>query len=115
VPALLALCALVLGLLPPALFAVMDVGRAGVGSAAVVAEVMQSALTLGAFWNSAGPVSAVALLVVLLHNARASAWGRWLASAGRGLAGFEGWLREWRTAGALLLLILLIQGWAAVG
>ncbi len=115
VPALLALGALLLGLAPPALFSVMDVARAGMGSAAAVATVMQSALTPGAFWGSAGPVLAVALLVVLFHGAGESAWGRGVAVVGGGLAGLEAWLRQWRTAGALLLLLLLIQAWAAVG
>ena len=115
VPALLALGALLLGLLPPALVGVMDVARAGMASSGAVADVMRSALTPSGFWGSAGPVLAVALIVVLLHNAGASAWGRWLACVGHGLTGLEGWLRQWRTAGALLLLILFIQGWTAMG
>lgn len=114
VPAVLALCALFLGLLPPALFSIVDVGRVGMGSAGAMATVMQSALTLNSFWSSAGPVLAVALLVVLFHAAGDSAWGRQIASAGRGLASFEGWLRQWPTAGALLLVILLMQGWTAM-
>jgi len=115
VPTLLALGALLLGLLPPTLFSVMDIARPGMGSAGAVAEVMRAALTPAGFWNSAGPVSAMVLFVVLFHGARQSAWGRRVAAAARGLAGFEGWLRQWRTAGSLLLLILLIQGWTAMG
>jgi len=114
VPALLAGCALFLGLVPPALFSLMDVARPGMGSAAAVAAVMQSALTPAGFWNSAGPAMAVALLIVLFLGAGESAWGRRVAVVGRGLAGLEAWLRQWRTAGALLLCLLLIQGWATV-
>jgi NADH:ubiquinone oxidoreductase subunit 5 (subunit L)/multisubunit Na+/H+ antiporter MnhA subunit len=114
-PALLAVCALLLGLLPPALFSVMDVARPGMGSATAVAGVMLSALTPSGFWRSAGPVLTVALVVVLFHSAGESAWGRRIASIGRGVAGFEGWLRQWRTAGALLLLFLLIQVWTSIG
>jgi NADH:ubiquinone oxidoreductase subunit 5 (subunit L)/multisubunit Na+/H+ antiporter MnhA subunit len=114
VPAVLALTALLLGLLPPAGFLVMDVGRLGMDSAGSVATVMRSALSMGSFWSSTGPVLAVALLIVLFHAAGASAWGRRLAAAGRGVAGFEGWLRQWRTAGSLLLVILLIMGWTAL-
>jgi formate hydrogenlyase subunit 3/multisubunit Na+/H+ antiporter MnhD subunit len=115
VPGLLAAGALLLGLLPPALFSFMDVARSDMGSAGAVAEVMRTALTPGSFWRSAGPVLAVALVIVLFQSAGDSAWGRRFASVGRGLTRLEDWLRRWRTAGALLLLVLLIQGWAAMG
>jgi hypothetical protein len=92
----------------------MDVGRLGMDSAGSVSTLMQSALTMGSFWGSTGPVLAVALLIVLVHAAGASAWGRRLAAVGRGVAEFEGWLRQWRTAGSLLLVILLTLGWTAL-
>ena len=114
VPTLLALGALLLGLLPPALFSLLDLGRSGVSSAAAVADAMGGALTAGGFWGSAGPVLAVALTVGLFHVAGESAWQRRVAALGRGLAAFDGVLREWRVAGTLLLLILLLQGLAVL-
>jgi multicomponent Na+:H+ antiporter subunit D len=113
VPLLLAFCALLLGLAPPALFSLMDVGRADMASAAAVADVMRTALSASSVWSSAGPLLAVALLVVLFHAVGESAWQRRLDGIGQGLSRFEGWLRQWPTAGALLLSILLIQGWTA--
>jgi hypothetical protein len=91
-----------------------DLGRAGVSSAAAVADAMRGALTAGGFWGSAGPVLAVALTVGLFHVAGESAWQRRVAALGRGLAAFDGVLREWRVAGTLLLLILLLQGLAVL-
>jgi hypothetical protein len=114
VPALLALCALLLGLLPPALFSVLDIGRAGMSSASAVADAMAGALTASGFWSSAGPVLAVALAVVLYHVAGVSPWQRRVAALGRGVAGFEARLRAWPVAGSLLLVILLLQGAAAL-
>jgi multicomponent Na+:H+ antiporter subunit D len=115
VPLLFALCALLLGLMPSAVFTLMDVARPGMDSAAAVTGVMQGALTASGFWNSAGPALSVALLVVLLLGAGRSAARRWLGVVGRGISGFEALLRQWRSAGALLLLILLTSGWAALG
>lgn len=109
VPGLLALCALLLGLLPPAAFGLLDIGRDAMSSAAAVSDVMRTALTPGSFWASTGPVLAVALAVVLFQLAGDSAWQRRVGALARGLVGFEGWLREWRIAGGLLLLILLLQ------
>jgi hypothetical protein len=115
VPMVLALCALLLGLSPAAVFSLMDIARPGMQSAAAVAGVMQGALTPAGFWTSAGPVLAVALLVALILMAGRSKVGQAAVVVGRGLAGFEAMLREWRVAGALLLLILLALGWAAMG
>jgi formate hydrogenlyase subunit 3/multisubunit Na+/H+ antiporter MnhD subunit len=115
IPLLLALSALLLGLLPPALFSLMDIARPGMGSAAAVADVMRSALTPTGFWSSAGPVLAVALVVVLVLGGGWSSVGRAATVVGRGLARFDALLRQWRVAGALLLSILLTLGWAAVG
>ncbi|MBK1630099.1 hypothetical protein CKO31_04955 [Thiohalocapsa halophila] len=109
VPGLLALGALLLGLLPPSLFALLDIGRADMGSATAVAEVMRTALTPAVFWSSTGPVLVVALAVMLFHIGGDSAWQRGIGAAGRELAGIEGDLREWRVAGALLLMIFLAQ------
>ncbi|MGD9299751.1 MAG: proton-conducting transporter membrane subunit [Thiohalocapsa sp.] len=109
VPGLLALCALLLGLLPPTVFALLDVGRVGVSAAAAVAEGMRSALTPGGFWASTGPVLAAALAVVLFQLAGESAWQRRVAALGQALTGFEGWLRQWQVAGSLLMLMLLLQ------
>jgi NADH:ubiquinone oxidoreductase subunit 5 (subunit L)/multisubunit Na+/H+ antiporter MnhA subunit len=95
VPGLLALCALLLGLLPPTVFALLDVGR--------------RALTPGGFWASTGPVLAAALAVVLFQLAGESAWQRRVAALGQALTGFEGWLRQWQVAGSLLMLMLLLQ------
>ncbi|WP_462330114.1 complex I subunit 5 family protein [Thiohalocapsa halophila] len=109
VPGLLALAALLLGLLPPSLFALLDIGRADMASATAVAEVMRTALMPAVFWSSTGPVLAVALAVMLFHIGGDSAWQRGIGVAGRELAGIEGDLREWRVAGALLLMIFLAQ------
>ena len=115
VPMVLASCALLLGLVPPTVLSVMDIARPGMHSAIAVADVMQGALTPAGVWSSAGPVLAVALLVVLVLGAGGSAVGRAAAVVGRGLAGFDAWLRQWRVAGALLLSALLTLGWAAMG
>ncbi|WP_058554804.1 complex I subunit 5 family protein [Thiohalocapsa sp. ML1] len=114
VPGLLALAALLLGLLPPGWFALLDVGRAEMASAAAVAGAMRGALAAGGFWSSTGPVLTVALAVVLFIAAGQSAWQRRVGALGRGLAGVEGRLREWRVAGALLLAILLAQALAVL-
>jgi formate hydrogenlyase subunit 3/multisubunit Na+/H+ antiporter MnhD subunit len=115
VPLLLALCALLLGLLPSAVFSLMDVARPGMDSAVAVGDMVRGALTPGAFWSTAGPVLAVALMVVLFLGAGQSSAGRQLGLIGRVISGFEAQLREWRTAGAVLLVILLTLGWAAIG
>jgi formate hydrogenlyase subunit 3/multisubunit Na+/H+ antiporter MnhD subunit len=109
VPGVLAVGALLLGLLPPAAFALLDIGRHGMDAAGAVAGVMGSALTPGVVLASTGPVLAVALGVVLFQLARESAWQLRLGGLGRRVAAFEGWLRQWRVAGGLLLLILLLQ------
>lgn len=109
VPTLLAAGALLLGLLPPAAFALLDIGRAGMETPGTVAAALDSALTPAAFWASTGPVLAVALAVVLFQLAGESAWQRRVSALGRGLAAFEARLRQWRVAGGLLLLILLLQ------
>jgi multicomponent Na+:H+ antiporter subunit D len=114
VPGLLALAALLLGLAPPAWFALLDVGRAEMASAAAVAGAMRGALAAGGFWSSTGPVLAVALAVVLFAAAGESAWQRRVGGIGRALAAFEGWLRAWRVAGGMLLAILLAQALAVL-
>lgn len=114
VPGLLALAALLLGLAPPAWFALMDIARPDMDSVGAVATTTQSALTPGIFWSSVGPSALTMLLVVLLLGAGDSLWRRRLARAGRVVAGFDAWLREWRTAGAFLAALLLIQALAAM-
>lgn len=113
VPALLAAAALSLGLWPAHWFALMDIARPGMDSVAALAGVAGGALTRALFWKSAGPVAAVMLLVVVVHLAGGP--GPRLAAMGGVLAGFERWLRQWRTAGAFFLAVLLIQVWLAAG
>jgi formate hydrogenlyase subunit 3/multisubunit Na+/H+ antiporter MnhD subunit len=115
VPGLLAVGAVLPGLLPPALFSLLDQGRVGVDSASLVAAVMHGGVTPAGFLGSAGPVLAVALAVVLYQVAGGSArWPR-VATVGLWLARFEAVLRLWRVAGGLLLLMVLLQGLAVLG
>ena len=113
----LALCALLLGTLPPAAFGLIEIGHPGGGGA--VAAALADPWGWDKLWSGIGPVLAVAALVLGLW-----AWGQREASAttpswptglarglGRALGWSDGVLRQWPVAGlSLLMLILLLAG-----
>jgi formate hydrogenlyase subunit 3/multisubunit Na+/H+ antiporter MnhD subunit len=103
---LLALCALLLGLLPPDLVAVLGLGREGPDASQAVGAAMGGAFDSGSLWSSLGPMLAVAL-VVLIWGGRGSLAG----VLARPLTWLDGGLRQWRVAGlALLILTLALAG-----
>ncbi len=113
----LALCALLLGTLPPAAFGLIEIGHPGGGTA--VAAALADPWAWNKLWAGIGPVLAVAALVLGLR-----AWGQREAAAttqswptglarglGRALDRSDGVLRQWPVAGlSLLMLILLLAG-----
>ena len=61
---LLALCALLLGLLPPVAFDLLGVGRTGVDAGAAVTAAMAGAFDWEKLWSDLWPVLIVGLLVL---------------------------------------------------
>lgn len=126
----LALCALLLGLLPPVAFDLLGVGRPGVDAGAVVYVAMAGAFDWDKLWGDLWPVLIVGLLVLgaVPWPSRGSATGADPAAmspsvtvrAGNavGLV-FErgdGLLRQWPVAGlSLLLLTLGLAGGLIIG
>jgi formate hydrogenlyase subunit 3/multisubunit Na+/H+ antiporter MnhD subunit len=113
----LALCAVLLGTLPPAAFELIEIGHPG--GAWAVAAALADPWGWDKLWSGIGPVLAIAALVLGLR-----AWGQrrgirartpWPAALarafGRALDWSDGVLRHWPVAGlSLLMLILLLAG-----
>jgi formate hydrogenlyase subunit 3/multisubunit Na+/H+ antiporter MnhD subunit len=96
----LALASLLLGLLPPEVFGLIGVGRAGIDTAALAAGALASAWTWDSLAGSIAPVLAVAALVLLLRR-------RGLPTAGLIVTRTDAALRQWVPAGLSLLVLTL--------
>lgn len=117
----LALCALLLGLLPPVAFDLLGVGRTGIDAGAVASAAMASAFDWAKLWGDLWPVLIVGLLVlgavpwpdrgsaVRTDSAGAtpSVTGRAAVAVGVVFQRADGVLRHWPAAGLSLLLLLL--------
>ena len=111
----LALCALLLGLLPAGAFDLLQVGRPGViPGTGTLAAVLAAPWAADQLLKGLVPVLAVAVLVLALKAfagapgglpAPLRAIGRW---PGRGLDWTDRTLRGWPMAGTLLLLLILL-------
>jgi formate hydrogenlyase subunit 3/multisubunit Na+/H+ antiporter MnhD subunit len=118
---LLALCALLLGLLPPVAFDLPGVGRPGVDAGAVVSVAMAGAFDWGKLWGDLWPVLIVGLLVLGAvpwpgggsaadadpARVSPSVTGRTSAAVGLMFERADEVLRQWLLAGLSLLLVIL--------
>ena len=118
---LLALCALLLGLLPPVAFDLLNVGRPGVDAGAIVSVAMAGAFDGGKLWNDLWPVLIVGLLVLGAvpwpprgsttgadpARMSPSVTGRAARAIGLMVERADGVLRQWPVAGLSLLLLVL--------
>ncbi len=121
----LALCALLLGLLPPAVFDIIGIVRAGIDASTAVSTALAGAFDWGKLWGDVWPILIVGLLVLGMlpwpdrelgasgdFPAMApSVTGRGAAALGAVLEHADGVLRRWPVAGlSLLVLILALVG-----
>uniref|UniRef100_UPI0025D4E970 complex I subunit 5 family protein n=1 Tax=uncultured Thiocystis sp. TaxID=1202134 RepID=UPI0025D4E970 len=117
----LALAALLLGLLPPALFDLVGVGRAGLDASAAVSTAMAGAFGWRKLWGDIWPILVVGLLVLgmlpwpdrqadasaRLAATTSSVTGHWAAALGTILERADRGLRQWPVAGLSLLVLAL--------
>ncbi|MBK5962669.1 NADH-quinone oxidoreductase subunit J [Thiocystis minor] len=117
----LALAALLLGLLPPALFDLVGVGRAGLDASAAVSTAMAGAFGWSKLWGDVWPILVVGLLVLgmlpwpdrqanaseRLAATTSSVTGHWAAALGAILERADRGLRKWPVAGLSLLVLAL--------
>ena len=120
----LALCALLLGLLPPAVFDLIGIGRSGIDAGAAVTIAMHGAFAWDKLWGDLWPVLIVGLLVLgavpwpyrrsgtsdALPAAVPSVTGRTAAALGGLFERADGALRQWPVAGLSLLALTLLLG-----
>ena len=117
----LALGALLLGLVPPALFDLVGVGRAGLEASATVATAMAGAFGWSKLWGDVWPLLVVGLLVLGMlpwpdrpaggsprpATTSLSVSGHWAAVLGTLLEPADRGLRQWPVAGLSFLILLL--------
>jgi formate hydrogenlyase subunit 3/multisubunit Na+/H+ antiporter MnhD subunit len=119
----LALCALLLGLLPPTAFELIGIGRPG--EAAVVAVLLADAGGWAKVWEGVWPVLIVAALVLGLRywegrgrrvpeTAGSPQATPWPAGLGTALDRTDSVLRQWPVAGLALLMLILVMAAAMV-
>ena len=120
----LALCALLLGLLPPAVFDLIGIGRSGIEAGAAVTIAMHGAFGSGKLWGDLWPVLIVGLLVLgavpwpyrrfgisdALTSTVPSVTGRTASALGALFERADGALRQWPVAGLSLLALTLLLG-----
>ena len=116
----LALCSVLIGLLPPAAFALIGIGHPG-GDAAV-AVALSSPWDWNKFWAGLGPVLVIAVLVLgwrdrelrrpsdpaMTLAAGDTGPSSWPTALGLALDRADAGLRQWPVAGASLLLLILV-------
>ena len=120
----LALCALLLGLLPPAVFDLIGIGRSGIDAGAAVTIAMHGAFAWDKLWGDLWPILIVGLLVLgavpwpyrrsgtsdALPATVPSVTGRTAAALGGLFERADGALRQWPVAGLSLLVLTLMLG-----
>jgi hypothetical protein len=113
-----------LGLLPPAVFDLIGIGRSGIDASAAVTAAMNGAFAWDKLWGDLWPVLIVGLLVLAavpwpyrrsgtfdaLPAAVPSVTGRTAAALGGLFERADGALRQWPVAGLSLLLLTLVLG-----
>ena len=120
----LALCALLLGLLPPDVFDLIGIGRSGIQAGAAVTIAMHGAFAWDKLWGDLWPILIVGLLVLgavpwpyrrsgtsdALPVAVPSVTGRIASALGALFERADSALRQWPVAGLSLLALTLLLG-----